>query len=101
MNTPHLLPQVEQGRIVVNESTDLVEDHEEDGDVHTPCVRQGTIHIACSSTMLHINATVARRALSMLACKATKTKVINLHVLRCQQSVNRQQGVDATHCSRM
>ena len=49
MDTPHLLPQIEQGRIVINEGADLVEDHEKDGDVHTPCVRQSTIHIACSS----------------------------------------------------
>ena len=50
MNAPQLLPHIEEGRIVVNEGTDLVEDHEEDGDVHAPGVGQGTIHIACSST---------------------------------------------------
>lgn len=58
MNTPQLLPEIEKGRVVVNEGTDLVEDHEEDGDVHSPCVWQGSIHIACSSSssMLQVHA---------------------------------------------
>ena len=50
MNAPQLLPQIEQGRIIVDEGADLVDDHEKDGDVHAPCVRQGTIYIACTQS---------------------------------------------------
>ena len=51
MDAQQLLPHVEEGCIVVDEGTDLVNDHQEDGNVHGPGVWKSTIHIACKQQM--------------------------------------------------
>lgn len=48
MDAQQLLPHVEQRGVVVDEGTDLVDDHEENGNVHCPGVRQSPVHVACT-----------------------------------------------------
>ena len=49
MDTPQLLPHIEQGRIVVDEGANLMHNHQEYGHIHRPGVWQGTVHIACTT----------------------------------------------------
>lgn len=50
MDAPQLLPHVEQWGVVIDEGADLVDDHQENGDVHRPRVWQCSVHIAYSKS---------------------------------------------------
>lgn len=50
MDSPQLLPHVEQRGIVVNKGANLMYYHKEYADVHGPRVRQRSVYIACSYT---------------------------------------------------